>query len=249
MDDTSGAVRIGDIVRVAAIVPALNEGRRIKGVLQATKEARLVDEILVVSDGSTDDTCERAREVPGVRVLELPRNLGKAGAMFAGAHETGADVLLFLDADLMGLCPRHVDAIVSPVRDGSAEMCVGIFRGGRLLTDLAQKVAPVISGQRAIRRDMFLDIPEIGALRMGVEIALTKWAQFNGVCVSTVVLDGVTHPMKEEKLGFLHGFTARLRMYREIAGVMLDGKNLRKAPIRRAARPDSETTPAPSEER
>ena len=85
----------------------------------------------------------------------------------------------------------------------------------------AQKIAPVISGQRAIRREMFLSVPEISRVRMGVEIALTRWARDNGVRVSTVVLDGVTHTMKEEKLGPVRGFASRLVMYADIGRVLL----------------------------
>lgn len=216
-------------MKVASIIPALNEGTRIKAVLESVCQAELIDDIVVVSDGSTDNTYERAMEVPGVKAIELAHNIGKAGAMCVGANRVDADIILFLDADLHGLLPRHVDAIVKPVIDGASEMCVGIFRGGRFLTDLSQKIAPVISGQRAIRRDLFMRIEDLEGVRMGVEIALTRWAHFNGIPVSTVVLDGVTHTMKEEKLGALRGFISRLQMYWDIGRVMLDGHKLQKS--------------------
>ncbi len=196
-------------MKVASIIPALNEGTRIKAVLESVCQAELIDDIVVVSDGSTDNTYERAMEVPGVKAIELAHNIGKAGAMCVGAN--------------------RVDAIVKPVIDGASEMCVGIFRGGRFLTDLSQKIAPVISGQRAIRRDLFMRIEDLEGVRMGVEIALTRWAHFNGIPVSTVVLDGVTHTMKEEKLGALRGFISRLQMYWDIGRVMLDGHKLQKS--------------------
>lgn len=208
-------------MKVACIIPALNEAERITPVLEAVAAASLIDEVLAVSDGSTDDTYERALQVPGVKALRLDQNIGKAGAMRHGAEHTDADVLLFVDADLGGLTPAHVDAMVSPLIADTSDMCVGIFRGGRALTDLAQKIAPVISGQRALRREMFLSVLEISRVRMGVEIALTRWARANGVRVSTVVLDGVTHTMKEEKLGPVRGFASRLVMYADIGRVLL----------------------------
>jgi glycosyltransferase involved in cell wall biosynthesis len=215
-------------LKVACIIPALNEAERITPVLEAVAVAPLIDEVLVVSDGSTDDTYERALRVPGVKALKLEQNVGKAGAMRQGAEHTDADVLLFVDADLQGLTPAHVDAMVSPVITDASDMCVGIFRGGRALTDLAQKIAPVISGQRAIRREMFLSVPEISRVRMGVEIALTRWARDSGVRVSTVVLDGVTHTMKEEKLGPVRGFASRLVMYADIGRVLLGASRSRE---------------------
>lgn len=214
-------------MKVTAIVPAYNEASRIRPVLEAIRQASLVDEVLVISDGSSDRTYEAALEVPGVRAVELASNRGKAGAMCAGVARCDAEIVLFLDADLSGLLPRHVDAIVQPVREGDTDMAVGVFRGGRFWTDLAQKIAPVISGQRAIRRELFLEVPHLEEVRMGVEIALTRWARASGIRVSDVALDGVTHPMKEEKLGRIKGFGSRLLMYWEIARVMTNGRRLR----------------------
>ena len=65
--------------------------------------------------------------------------------MVAGVEATDADVLLFLDADLIGLRTDHVEEMVRPIRSGSAEMVVGKFRGGRRLTDWSQLIAPNIS--------------------------------------------------------------------------------------------------------
>jgi len=215
-------------LKVTCVVPALNEAGRIKPVLEAITQSSLVDEVIVVSDGSTDRTYEVALEVPGVIAIDLAHNVGKAGAMCAGASRADADVIIFLDADLQGLTPRHVDSIVRPVREDRCDMCVGVFRGGRFWTDLAQKIVPVISGQRAIKRDLFLSIPNLDELGMGVEIALTRWAHYNGIRVESAVLDGVTHPMKEEKLGAWCGFTSRMTMYWDIAKVLVDGRKLRK---------------------
>ncbi len=207
--------RTGD-ERVAVIVPALNEGQRIATVLQAVTQARLVDEVIVVSDGSRDNTAEVARTFDRVKVIELPRNLGKGGAMFEGVRHTGADILVFIDADLSGLRPEQVTALVKPVLQEGAAMAIGLFRGGRMITDLSQKLVPFVSGQRAVRRDVFLTVPAVKSARMGVEVALTTHANVNRFHVEKVFLDGVTHPTKEEKLGLVRGLVGRLSMYKEI---------------------------------
>ena len=54
------------------------------------------------------------------------------------------------------------------------------------------------------------------ATRYGIEVALTRYAENSGIRVKEVVLHDLTHVMKEEKLGFLRGFCARLKMYWEI---------------------------------
>jgi len=218
--------------RVAAILPAYNEAERVQHVLSAVVNAPSVHQVVVVNDGSTDDTAARVLEVDGVYLLSLPHNVGKGGAMVAGARFTDADVLLFLDADLIGLTPEHVERIVRPVISGEAQMSVGRFSGGRYLTDLSQRIVPSISGQRAMVRDVFDSIPCVEDARYGVEMLITRFCRHYRVPTTTVSLVGVTHPMKEEKLGVWRGWAARTRMYSQILRIMLDPR----APVRRRPR-------------
>lgn len=207
---------------VSAIVPAYNEETRITGVLRVLVLSPSIEEIIVVNDGSQDRTAAVVHEFAQlhpqkrVRVINLPTNRGKGGAMFAGATATDAEVLAFFDADLIGLKPEHVEAILSPVREGTVAMAIGVFRGGRISTDLAQFLVPYISGQRALLRSLFVEIPGIESTRSGVEIALTLHFQRNRYPVAMVPIEGITHTMKEEKLGFWRGSWARVKMYREI---------------------------------
>ncbi len=204
-------------MKVAAVVPAYNEATRLPRVLQVLTACDCLHEIIVVNDGSTDATAEVAQRFPRVRVLNLPVNRGKGGAMFAGATATDADVIVFFDADLIGLKQEHVERLLQPLLEGEVAMAIGVFRGGRFRTDLAQILVPFISGQRAIVRDLFLEVPGIESTRSGVEIALTLHFLRQRYPVQQVVLTGITHTMKEEKLGWLRGTLARWKMYAEIA--------------------------------
>jgi glycosyltransferase involved in cell wall biosynthesis len=214
-------------MKVAAIVPAYNERERISAVLEAVKAADKVDEIVVVSDGSTDGTYELVAADPRVKAIQVEVNRGKGAAMRTGAVNTDADVVLFLDADLIGMDGPRVDSLVEPVVDGSADMAIGIFRDGRGATDLAQFITPFISGQRAMKRETFLNIPKLDEVRSGVETAITKYARCHDLRIARVSLPGCTHCMKEEKLGFVRGFMQRLRMYADIGKIMLDGREFR----------------------
>ncbi len=213
--------------RVAAVVPAYNEVERISTVLDAIKAAKLVDEIIVVSDGSTDGTYELVSKDPDVTAINLQVNRGKGGAMKVGAEYTNADVILFLDADLTGMDGQKVDNLVEPVADGSADMAIGIFRSGRRSTDLAQAISPYISGQRALRREVFVGIPKVETARSGVETVITKYFRRHNMRVQRVILPGCTHFMKEEKLGFFRGLAWRMRMYYDIGKIMLDGRDIK----------------------
>jgi len=202
-------------VKVTAIVPAFNEERTIALVVESLQSSSLINNVMVVSDGSVDRTAAVARR-HGAIVIELKENVGKGGAMKIGAYNTDADVFLFIDADLIGLNQKHISDLLDPVLTKGADMSVGIFEEGRLATDLAQKIAPFLSGQRAVRRELFEKIPELEHSRYGVEMALSQYADKQHCRVSVVHLHDLSQIMKEEKQGLLKGFCARMRMYWEI---------------------------------
>lgn len=205
---------------IAAIVPAYNEEKTIGKVLEVLKNVDLLDEVIVVSDGSTDGTAFIAQNY-GVRLIELSKNLGKGDAVLVGVKNTDSDVILMIDADLIGLKIAHVNQLLQPVIDGEADMTIGIFKKGRGSTDLAQKVAPFLSGQRAIKKSLFDKLEKYNVKDYGIETALTIITNRENIRVKEVFLMDLTHVMKEEKLGFMHGFFSRLRMYREIVHCLI----------------------------
>jgi polyisoprenyl-phosphate glycosyltransferase len=203
-------------MRTAAIIPAFNESKTIGEVLAVLQKCSLVDQIIVVSDGSSDNTVEVALEYDDIEVIELLENRGKGGAIKAGLDHTPAEILLFLDADLIGLTEAHVASLISPVIDGKALMAVGLFEKGRVATDIAQKMAPFLSGQRALKRQLLESISDLDLSRFGAEVALHRYVEEQHIPVSMVTLPDLSHVMKEEKLGFWKGIAARGKMYWEI---------------------------------
>ena len=240
-----------DSLTTAAVVPAYNEAGRIGAVLEAIARAQHVQEIIVVTDGCSDNTADEARAVAArladefaanstrgigcreLRVFELKHNIGKGGAMTYGALRTEADVLLFLDADLIGLETEQVDDLLVPMlceeASQRADMTLGLFgavRGGIFgwWLGVCHRQMAALTGQRAIRREVFLAVPGLTNSRFGIETAITRYVKHVWqLKVANVPLHGVTHPVKEEKIGVFHGFRHRLNMYGEIAAwLMLD---------------------------
>lgn len=202
-------------MKVAAVVPAYNEEQTIGVVVEALLRCPLIDELIVVSDGSDDQTVQVASQYP-VNVVELKQNVGKGGAMKAGAAATTCDVLLFVDADLVGLSTDHIQALLEPVLSGQTAMSIGVFSNGRRSTDLAQKIAPSLSGQRAVCKDFFDQVPKLEQSGFGVEVSLTQFAERHDVEIVKVPLQAVSQVMKEEKRGLARGFLSRLKMYWDI---------------------------------
>ncbi|MFN3651524.1 MAG: glycosyltransferase, partial [Armatimonadota bacterium] len=126
----TGSAGASPAPRVSVIIPAYAEAGRVGETVRAAADAmRRLDagpwELLVIDDGSPDDTAGEA-EAAGARVVRLPRNLGKGGALARGLTEARGDLLLLLDADLRETA-SEAWKLLEPVRRGDAEMTIARF--------------------------------------------------------------------------------------------------------------------------
>lgn len=201
-------------MKVSAIVPAFNEGPRVAEVARTLMRCRLLDEVLVVDDGSDDDTALRAMET-GARVVKLTSNAGKGGAVARGLRETQGEIVLLIDADLIGLTGKHIEDLLKPVAEGMADMTIGLFRGGRASTHFSNAIAKHFTGQRAFMRNL-IDPNELENTRYGLEAILTQISREKSLRVRKVCLDDLSQVTKEEKMGFKRGSRLRMTMYSEV---------------------------------
>ncbi|GAA3719737.1 hypothetical protein GCM10022224_102090 [Nonomuraea antimicrobica] len=176
----------------AVVIPAANEADRIAATVKAAAALPGVDLVVVVDDGSTDQTGRVARAA-GARVVRHSRNRGKAAAMETGAEAVrllDADAaprhLLFLDADL-GETAKAAAPLVEPVRRGEADMTIAVFTtrvrlgGHGLVVRLSKEgirratgfdATQPLNGQRCLTRAAFEAARPL-AHGFGVETALT----------------------------------------------------------------------------
>jgi len=119
-------VELGEM-RTLAIIPAYNEAGSIAKVIQAIKQHQPDMDIVVVNDGSTDDTSLAASRTGLARIIDLPVNLGIGGAVQTGylyADRQGYDIAVQIDGDGQH-DPAELPKILEPVRQGAAECCIG----------------------------------------------------------------------------------------------------------------------------
>ena len=121
-------------MRVTVIVPAYNEARTIEQVLRRLTELDFDAEILVVDDGSIDETVEIVggleAEIPGLRLIVHERNQGKGAAVRTGINASTGDFVMIQDADLE-YDPADIPKLLGPLFDGVADVVYGTrFRGG-----------------------------------------------------------------------------------------------------------------------
>lgn len=212
---------------VCAIIPAHNEADVIADTIRGVMDIPEVSQIVVVDDGSTDNTAGIA-SAAGAQVIQLPRNLGKGGALNKAMEQTQGDVLLLLDADL-GRSAKEATALLAPVLAGEADMTVAIFRAKPAqdieTRNLAAKsrgfgsvmkiarlgiwlmtgrwVVSPLAGQRALRKEI---IEKAGgfAPKFGVEVGLTIDALRMGYRVLEVPVHMVHRASERDLKGFMH---------------------------------------------
>jgi glycosyltransferase involved in cell wall biosynthesis len=108
---------------VSVIIPALNEEEPIAAVVRQVAATKLPDEIIVVDNGSTDRTAERATEA-GARVVKAPRGYGRACAAGVAALRPECEVVVFLDGDGSD-CPEFMNHLVVPIIAGTHDFVIG----------------------------------------------------------------------------------------------------------------------------
>ena len=110
---------------VTVVIPALNEARRIESVVQFAWRSPLVRQVIVVDDGSVDDTPEIAGRA-GAEVITSSL-LGKGASMLDGLRVANEDVVLYLDGDLTGLREDLVESMTQPLLNGHADFSKAKF--------------------------------------------------------------------------------------------------------------------------
>lgn len=201
---------------VVALVAARDMADSVGPTVAALRSLTGVDDVLVVDDGSRDGTADAALEA-GARVLRLPANLGKGGAVRAGVAATPeAGVYLLVDADV-GASAGLAERLLPPVLESGADLVVAVLpaagrRGGvGLVRRLAgagirratgNAVRAPLSGQRAVRAEVLRELPL--AERFGLETAMTIDARRAGVAVVEVDVDMEHRHRGRSVAGFGH---------------------------------------------
>lgn len=201
--------------KVSVIIAAYNEQDTIATVVRAVEGHPLVDEIIVVDDGSSDATSARAKET-SARVITLEHNEGKAGAMNAGVRTARNETILFLDADILGLTHEIITLTVTPVLTGKCGMFVAIRARRTYWMNRLLYFIPVLGGERALTKDIWRNVPRIYRKGFQIEIALNYYTKKSGRKMAFGVMPGLSQVIKEKKRGFWLGLWQRIKMCAEV---------------------------------
>jgi glycosyltransferase involved in cell wall biosynthesis len=212
------------------LIPAFNEEKTIMETVQAVQKIPGVARIIVVDDGSHDQTAQRAEEA-GAFVLKTPKNLGKGGALNLGLTAVVGDYLLLLDADL-GQTAREGRKLLESVVKGQADLVIGRFperkrkSGFGLVLWLARRLirsytgldlAAPLSGQRALNKKALAALDGKFAEGFGVEVGMIIDLAGQGLIIKEIPVEMKHRQTKKDLAGFLH----RGKQLVDILGVVL----------------------------
>lgn len=209
--------------KVSAIICAYNEEKTIRDVIYSVDGTRMFNEIIVVNDGSTDDTkriITDCKDTIDFMDVHLPENKGKGYAMAIGIEKSTSEILVFIDADLTELSAIQLATplkeLIIPIQNNEADMVLG----QPFVTILNFKINPFksLTGERSVKREDILPlINKMKASRFGVETLINLYYQATGRVVKYVLLPELDHLSKFSKVSTLSAAKQYVKEGQEIA--------------------------------
>ena len=205
---------------ISCIVCAYNEGDRIEEVLRTLDGHPALKEVIVVDDGSTDDTRAVVQAHPGIRLVSYGVNRGKTYAMSRGIAAALGEHLMFLDADLAGLGPREIDLLAAPIAGGRADVSMSLR--GNSLGVYRRMGLDFVSGERVVPAWLVRGQVETmaGLPRWGGETFINQLVIAANLDIEVVYWAGVANTRKHEKVGAFRGLVGDLSMINDALQVL-----------------------------
>jgi len=210
----------GDLRGISCIVCAYNEADRIRNILDVIVGHPTLGEVIVVNDGSTDDTEALIRSYPTIRVLTHTPNRGKTYALSRGIAAARYDHLMLLDADLAGITAADIDALAAPVMRGEAEVSISLRSNS--LWVYRQLGLDFVSGERVVPK--WLLQSAVAAMqklpRWGGEVFMNEIFIRQGCRIAVVRWRRVLNIRKYQKVGAWRGALAEAKMIADATRVL-----------------------------
>jgi glycosyltransferase involved in cell wall biosynthesis len=206
--------------KVSCIICAYNEAARIAEVLGVAAEHPLLEEVIVVDDGSTDDTANIVRSFPSARLISHAENLGKSRALATGIRAAKNDYVMQLDADLKHLTAANITQLAEPVLSGQCDMSISVRKNS--LAIYRWLGLDFVSGERVVAKEIVAEcLAEIEKLpRFGVEVFMNRCIIKQRLKIAIVRFENVINTRKTEKMGWWRGTYADCKTVLDVLKVV-----------------------------
>jgi glycosyltransferase involved in cell wall biosynthesis len=202
-------------MKTSIIIPAFNEEKTILEVIQKVKELRLKKEIIVVDDGSTDNTWKIIEKTEGIKKVRHKKNFGKGAAFKSALKTSSGEIIIVQDAD-MELDPKQIPKIIEPILNKKCEVVYGsrnsmgkgkrtlvFFLGGHLITFITNllyktKLTDEPCGYKAFSKEVLKEI-NINSDRFEWEPEVTAKLAKKGIKIVEVPVYSNSRTIKEGK--------------------------------------------------
>lgn len=205
----------------SCIIPAYNEWLRISDVLMTVLACSDIDEVIVVDDGSTDNTREMIESFahPRLRTIFLDNNRGKTHAVIAAIRIAKWEYIVMIDADLINLYPEHITALVEPVRTGQYEVTLSTRENSLFIYKFFG--TDFVSWERVIPRSLFVDEQYyLSGPGFWLEVLMNAKIIENKYSIKNIYFPNLISPRKSLKYWYFHGTLADWKMNIDIIRVV-----------------------------
>ena len=197
-------------MKVTAVVPVYNEEKTIKNVLEVLTSSGKINEVIVINGGSTDSTPKiihkfKNNRKPRVKIINLKHPNGKGDAVRIGTKNVKSEILLFFDADLIGLKKEHIDKLLEPVINGGAVMVIGLRDKNSIIGNMIMPYFPLTGGERVILTKVFMEIRKNPLIEgWGLESVMNDYCKKKKLNIVKIKLDGMNHTgLQTKKYGLM----------------------------------------------
>ncbi len=215
---------------ISVIICAFNEEKTIASVIESTNSCPYIAQIVVVNDGSTDRTGQIIRHLSesiDLCYINLLPNRGKGYGMASGLEIATGEIIVFLDADIENLTKLHINKLVNPILNDTADMVLG--QPGQTFINARYNPFKAFTGQRAVKREHILPIVEdIRHTRFGVETYINLYYQSKGLSSMSLILKGMSHQTKFGKMKKVRALIELLMEAKEIMVTLSENTDLVK---------------------
>lgn len=216
---------------ISIIVPVYNEEKTIDEVLSRiiSLENKLSIEIIVVDDGSKDNTSKIVKKYNKIIFIQHENNYGKGAAIKSGINKSTGHIIIIQDADLE-YSPEDIPRLVKPILDGSADVVFGSrflgkiegmsyshYIGNKILSFFAQllygqNITDIMTGHKAINKSIFKNI-NLTKRRFEVEIEITSKILKNGFRLVEVPIYYKYRTTGQSKIKFKDGLSSLIELF------------------------------------